>query len=190
MVTCILSGAVRGLVQLFATKKPKYSIHFVRTCKWFPCSIAKNKFQLCQWKCKAEPLKMLHCGHEIRLPCAQQIDKSITCTALINYTLPCHHMVTIRCSEQEIKAQGKCKIKCGSPVDGGHYCSLPCHDRRTVHACKETVSKQLRCGHTKVQFLCCNICPVELFKLLIFIILRTCRVSVSQAKKYALHPYR
>ncbi|XP_045029940.1 NFX1-type zinc finger-containing protein 1 isoform X2 [Daphnia magna] len=114
-----------------------------------PCSIAKNKFQLCQWKCKAEPLKMLHCGHEIRLPCAQQIDKSITCTALINYTLPCHHMVTIRCREQEIKARDKCKIKCGTPVDCGHYCSLPCHARRTAHACNETVSRQLRCGHTK-----------------------------------------
>jgi hypothetical protein len=27
---------------------------------------------------------------------------------------------------------------------------LPCHDRTTPHTCKQTVKKELSCGHTTV----------------------------------------
>lgn len=118
-----------------------------------PCFIAKDEFQLRILKCKAEPLKMLNCGHEIRLPCVQEIDETIVCTTMISYELPCHHMVTIPCGLSEEKCREKCKIKCSAPLDCTHYCSLTCHDIKVAHACNETVKKQLKCGHSKVTFI-------------------------------------
>jgi hypothetical protein len=118
-----------------------------------PCSVAKDEIQLRSFKCTAEPLKMLECGHELRLPCAQDVDKSITCNTMINYTLPCHHMVIIPCGTSETQDQEKCKIKCGAPLDCDHYCSLRCHDQSKAHTCTETISKKLKCGHKKVRYI-------------------------------------
>ena len=115
-----------------------------------PCSVATDEIQLRRFKCTAEPLKMLECGHELRLPCAQDVDKSIICNTMISYTLPCHHMVIIPCGTSETQDQEKCNKKCGAILDCDHFCSLRCHDRATHHACKETVQKKLSCGHFQV----------------------------------------
>ena len=116
-----------------------------------PCSLTKNEIEMRGWKCKAEPLKMLYCGHEMRLPCTQEIDETIVCTAMINFELPCHHMVTVECSASYEKFREKCKIPCEEPADCGHLCSLVCHDDKIPHHCQQLVKKQLECGHFKVQ---------------------------------------
>ena len=115
-----------------------------------PCFIAKDQIQLGSLKCKAEPFKMLSCGHEVRLPCAQKIDDSIVCMNMVNLKLPCHHMVTVPCSTSDTAAKKKCKMECGAPLDCGHGCSLKCHDHTTTHVCKKIVPKQLKCGHSMV----------------------------------------
>lgn len=115
-----------------------------------PCSVSRSKMQLENWKCTAEPLKTLSCGHEIRLPCAEEIDDSVVCTTMISYTLPCHHIVTIPCNSTEEHSRAKCKIPCRAPLDCGHLCSDTCHDSTVPHTCKQNVSKQLGCGHSKV----------------------------------------
>ena len=116
-----------------------------------PCPMTKNEIEMRGWKCQAEPLKMLNCGHEMRLPCTQQIDETIICTAMINFELPCHHMVTVECGNRKNKSREKCKIPCKVPADCGHLCTLICHDDKIPHNCQQIVKKQLGCGHFKVE---------------------------------------
>lgn len=116
-----------------------------------PCPTAKNELQLRLCKCTAVPLKMLNCGHEMRIPCCREVNDTIVCTTMVNYVLPCDHEVIIACHTIEKRSKEKCKLDCLAPLDCEHFCSLPCHDRTEPHVCKRQVEKQLGCGHFMVR---------------------------------------
>lgn len=114
------------------------------------CAIVKDELQLRLHKCLAEPLKTLLCGHELRLPCSQEVDDNIVCKTMENYMLPCGHEVIIPCHSIEYRVKEKCKLDCRAPLECEHFCSLPCHDNTVAHACNRIVDKKLGCGHSKV----------------------------------------
>ena len=140
------------------------------------CSVAETEIKMRDWKCQAELLKMLNCGHEMRLPCTQEVDETIVCTAMIN--LPCHHMVAVECKD---RSREKCKIPCEVPVDCGHLCTLVCHDEKTPHNCQQNVRKQLGCGHFKVE--CYSELTISLYLYHFYILFRKCRVTSHRPKK-------
>ena len=150
-----------------------------------PCCIRNDDIELRSIKCKVEALKTLKCGHQVTVPCHQDVEQ-IQCSLLVTRELSCGHIVLESCVTDVRK---ECVALCCYPMDCSHLCSLPCHPPDKSHLCTSNKSEKLECGHS--QTMPCGRNPLEATCFELLQLKLTCGhvcVTSCQERKYNPEP--
>ena len=122
------------------------------SCK-HPCKGVCGK-DCSNYPCNEVVIKVLSCGHKIKMHCKQSIDE-VQCPAECRAKLPCGHYCSGKCYEcQERGSHEFCQHQCGRLLICLHRCNAACGE--PCPPCNKKCAKS--CPHGKCKRRCSQLC--------------------------------